>query len=157
MSALAKVSALSLTLSLIQCSKFSTIHTVSADFRQHASPHSRQCAPGAVPAALAATSGSVTKEGAAAAGKCGVSSISARVPPSWSGEGEEQLFSFYLHGAFPLEGDGNGEKLHATELKPRKLQTVQQREFWEIPCPKSRDSDGGPAVFEEKLDGDHVP
>lgn len=131
MSALAKVSALSLTLSLIQCSKFSTIHTVSADFRQHASPHSRQCAPGAVPAALAATSGGVTKEGAAAAGKCGVSSISARVPPSWSGEGEE--------------------------LKPRKLQTVQQREFWEIPCPKSWDSDGGPAVFEEKLDGDHVP
>lgn len=45
-------------------------------------PHSRQCAAGAVLAALRATFGCVTKEGAAAAGKRGVSSISAWVPPS---------------------------------------------------------------------------
>lgn len=38
-------------------------------------------------------------------------------------------------------------------MKPRQL----QQEFWEIPCPKSWDSDGGPAVFEEELGGDPVP
>lgn len=54
---------------------------------------------------------------------------------------------------FPLKGDGNVEKFCATELKPRRL----QQEFWGIPCPKSWNSDGGPAVFEEELGGDPVP
>lgn len=118
----------------------------------HVTPHSRQCAPGAVLAALRATFGSVTKEGAAAAGKCGVSSISAWVPPSWPREGEEQLFGFYLHGMTPLEGEGNIEKLCAVELKPRKL----QQEIWEIPSPRSWNSGGGPAAFEEEPGGDPV-
>lgn len=61
-------------------------------------PHSRQCAAGAVLAALRATFGCVTKEGAAAAGKRGVSSISAWVPPSWPTQGEQQLF-FWLFAA----------------------------------------------------------
>lgn len=53
----------------------------------------------------------------------------------------------------PTGRDGKIEKFHAIDLKPRKL----QQEFWEIPCPKSWNSDGGPAVFEEELDGASCP
>lgn len=67
---------------------------------QHVTPHSRQCAPGAVLAVLRATFGSVTKEGAAAAGKCGVSSTSAWAPPSWPGE--EQLLASTCTGCWKV-------------------------------------------------------
>lgn len=124
---------------------------------QHVTPHSRQGAAGAVLAALRATFLSVTKKGAAAAGKCGVSSISAWVPPSWPREGEEQLF-FWLLPAWDAR-TGRGWKCWKVVCNRGETQAAEMGilGIWEFSSLKSWKSDGGPAVFEEELDGNPVP
>lgn len=109
---------------------------------QHTTPHSRQRAPGAVLAALTATFGSVIKAGAAAAGKCGVSSTSAGLPPSWPREGEEQLFGFW-----------NVEKFCAINWNSGRC----NRNFGKYPAWRAGIQMEAQAGFEEELDGGSCP